>query len=466
MLFNSLEFIIFFPVVTLLYFLFPYRFRWIHLLIASCIFYAAFIPAYLLILLLLIAIDYLAGLLIEKKTHKKKWLIISIVANIGLLAIFKYYNFFIGNINELSHSHFILLHWALPIGLSFHTFQSLSYTIEVYRGKQKAIKHFGYYALYVMFYPQLVAGPIERPYNMFPQLFTPQRFSSQNLYEGLRLMAWGFFKKTVIADRVGEYADAVFNDPSSMNGGNIWLAVFFFAIQIYADFSGYSDIAIGSARCMGYKLMINFNRPYLAINIRDFWKRWHISLSSWFRDYVYIPLGGNRKGAFRKNINMMITFILSGFWHGAGWTFLIWGALHGTYTWIYDRINKLTGKLKIHSVIGWLLTGLCVGFAWIFFRAGSLQNAVDVIQKSIDMNGITLQSLTAVKTRSVQFGNFTLFFISLTVLYMFITEKFTDPLLTRLNNKRIADILFFTINILAIIFYGVFHKTSFIYFQF
>ncbi|MBI2731361.1 MAG: MBOAT family protein [Sphingobacteriales bacterium] len=304
MLFNSLEFAIFFPVVTLLYFLVPYKLRWLHLLIASCIFYAAFIPSYLLILLLLILIDFFSGILIEKSTiHKKKWLILSIAANIGLLCVFKYYDFFIANINAGTGTNFLLLNWALPIGLSFHTFQSMSYTIEVYRGKQNAIRHFGYYALYVMFYPQLVAGPIERPYHLFPQFFTVQKFSTEKLYEGLRLMAWGFFKKLVIADRIGEYVDVVFKNPADVNAGNIWLAVFYFSIQIYADFSGYSDIAIGAARCMGIDLMINFNRPYFSLNIREFWTRWHISLSTWFRDYLYIPMGGNRKGSTKPSIH-------------------------------------------------------------------------------------------------------------------------------------------------------------------
>jgi len=233
MLFNSIEFIIFFPIVTLLYFLIPFKFRWLHLLIASCIFYMAAIPSYILVLFTLIITDYFAGRKIESTSNKKLWLIISIAANIGILGFFKYYNFFISNINSATAANFSLLHVALPIGLSFHTFQSLSYTIEVYRGNQPAVKHFGYYALYVMFYPQLVAGPIERPNHMFPQLFEKHSFSSQNLYEGLRLMAWGFFKKIVIADRVGGYADAVFNNPGQVNTVNIWVAVIFFSIQIY-----------------------------------------------------------------------------------------------------------------------------------------------------------------------------------------------------------------------------------------
>ena len=462
MLFNSLEFIIFFPLVTILYFLLPHKFRWAHLLFASCIFYAAFIPRYLLILFFLVLIDFTAGLLIESRQNKKLWLIISIVANISLLGIFKYYDFFISNINELTGSHLILLKWILPIGLSFHTFQSMSYTIEVYRGRQKAITHAGYYALYVMFYPQLVAGPIERPQNLLPQFLRKQQFSSQKLYEGLRLMAWGFFKKLVIADRIGQYADAVFNNPEHAGTLPVWLAIFFFSIQIYADFSGYSDIAIGAARCMGIDLSINFNRPYQSKNIREFWKRWHISLSSWFRDYVYIPLGGNRKDKVRKNINLMLTFILSATWHGAGWTFIIWGILHGLYTLIYDGSKKYF--TKVPGIFTWLITVACVGFAWIFFRASSLANAMHVISQSIKLDDI-LWNIN-VPGVSIEFGNFTLAFSLCMIAYMFMVEKFTSPKLYNLNAKKITDISLFSASVLLIIFFGVFQKSSFIYFQF
>jgi len=466
MLFNSLEFVIFFPICTILYFLLPHRFRWLHLLFASCIFYAAFIPAYLFILLFLIAIDYSAGLLIEKQPDKKFWLIISIVANISLLGVFKYYDFFINNINTVTGSDFILLKWILPIGLSFHTFQSMSYTIEVYYGRQKAIRHAGYYALYVMFYPQLVAGPIERPQHLLPQFFKQQQFSSQKLYEGLRLMAWGFFKKLVIADRVGIYADAVFNYPEHTGSLRVLLAVFFFSIQIYADFSGYSDIAIGAARCMGIDLAINFNRPYLSTNIREFWKRWHISLSLWFRDYVYIPLGGNRKGRGRKNINLLITFMLSALWHGAGWTFIIWGILHGVYTLIYDGFKNHFTTLKIPHLFAWLITGACVGFAWIFFRATSLDNAMEIIAQSVNINDISLKNILKVPGTTILFGNFTLAISFCMIAYMFIVEKFTTPKMFEFTSNKLTDLLIFTSVILLILFFGVFQKSSFIYFQF
>ena len=466
MLFNSIEFIIFFPIVTLLYFLIPFKFRWLHLLIASCIFYMAAIPSYILVLFTLIITDYFAGRKIESTSNKKLWLIISIAANIGILGFFKYYNFFISNINSATAANFSLLHVALPIGLSFHTFQSLSYTIEVYRGNQPAVKHFGYYALYVMFYPQLVAGPIERPNHMFPQLFEKHSFSSQNLYEGLRLMAWGFFKKIVIADRVGGYVDAVFNNPGQVNTINIWVAVIFFSIQIYADFSGYSDIAVGAARCMGYQLMVNFNRPYFAKNIRDFWRKWHISLSSWFRDYVYIPLGGNRKGKLRKHFNILITFSLSGLWHGAGWTFIVWGFLHGIYIVLADLFTFSFHKRLSTRILQFLVTGLCIEFAWIFFRANSLHAAKDIITGSVNFKNISLESIAAVSSPVMQYGNFSLALLGLFIFFMFFVERKTNPLLTNLNSRKLLDMLIFVVVIVLIVFYGVFHKTSFIYYQF
>ncbi|OFZ56311.1 MAG: alginate O-acetyltransferase, partial [Bacteroidetes bacterium RIFCSPHIGHO2_02_FULL_44_7] len=319
MLFNSLQFLIFFPTVTTLYFILPHRFRWFLLLIASCIFYMAFIPAYILILLVTIVVDYIAGILIEKSQGKKRklYLLISIVANIGFLAFFKYYNFASTNLTELAQ----FLHWnysvpvlsiILPIGLSFHTFQAMSYTIEVYRGKQVAERHFGIYALYVLFYPQLVAGPIERPQNLLHQFREEHSFDYRRVTDGLKLMLWGLFKKVVIADRAAVFVDTVFNSPGDFQGVSFIIAAALFSFQIYCDFSGYSDIAIGAAQVMGFKLMDNFNRPYFSKSIAEFWKRWHISLSTWFKDYLYIPLGGNRVGKPRWYFNLFFVFLLSG----------------------------------------------------------------------------------------------------------------------------------------------------------
>jgi len=457
MLFNSLEFLIFFPIVTLLYFFVPKNFRWLHLLVASCIFYGAFIPSYLLILLTLISIDFTAGILIERGNHPKSWLITSIIANLLLLGVFKYYDFFISNINRLTGADLILIHWILPIGLSFHTFQSMSYTIEVYKKKQQAITHPGYYALYVMFYPQLVAGPIERPQHLLPQLFAPKDFNIDNLIAGLRLMAWGFFKKLVVADRLSIYVDGAFASPDHTLVSSA-IAILFFSFQIYADFSGYSDIAIGAAKCMGVDLSLNFNRPYFSKNIREFWQRWHISLSTWFRDYVYIPLGGNRVSHLRLTFNILITFLLSGLWHGAGWTFLTWGLLHGIYLIIYkwyDHYNKKEWNAMISVPLCFLL----VSFAWVFFRSHSMEQAWDMIAS---FGNPSTQWMIA----DVSFGNFSFLISILFIVWMLIIEHFTSPKLTELNNRKWGDLFFLCSTIILIIFFGIFRNHSFIYFQF
>lgn len=355
-----------------------------------------FIPIYILILAVTILIDYFAGILIEKEAGKKKklYLIISILSTCLVLFIFKYFNFFNANMQKLAE----FLHWnysigslslILPIGLSFHTFQSLSYVIEVYRGNQKAEKNFGIYALYVMFYPQLVAGPIERPQNLLHQFYEEHYFDYKRVTDGLKLMAWGMFKKVVVADRLAVYVDIVYKNPSAFDGISLIIATIFFAFQIYADFSGYSDVAIGSAQVMGFKLMTNFNRPYYSKSISEFWKRWHISLSTWFRDYLYIPLGGNRVAKWRWQLNLFIVFLVSGLWHGANWTYVIWGALHGFYLvfsiWtqkIRDfmvNIFKLKKVPAVHKFIQVAITFSLVCFAWIFFRATSISSAMYIV---------------------------------------------------------------------------------------
>lgn len=348
MLFNSFNFLVFFPIVTIIYFLLPLRWQWIHLLLISCIFYCFFIPVYILILLATILIDYTAGIYIEKSQGKtrKYWLLVSIFSTCLVLFVFKYFDFF--NSNFIAIANFFnlkypihLLNIILPIGLSFHTFQSLSYVIEVYRGNQKAEKHFGIYSLYVMFYPQLVAGPIERPQHMLHQFYEKHEFNYLDVTEGLKRIAWGLFKKVVIADRLASYVNPVYNNYDQHNGTSLILATVFFAFQIYCDFSGYSDIAIGTAKVMGFKLIENFKRPYFSWSISEFWRRWHISLSTWFRDYVYIPLGGNRVKKAGKYLNLMLTFILSGLWHGANWTFVIWGDLNGIYLVVGQMLAPL-----------------------------------------------------------------------------------------------------------------------------
>jgi len=396
MLFNSIDFLIFFPIVTILYFAIPHKYRWFLLLVASCIFYMAFIPAYILFLFALILIDYTAAIFIEKSEGKKRklYLIVSILSTCLALFIFKYFNFF--NVNFAAVARFFhwnypihLLKLILPIGLSFHTFQSLSYVIEVYRKRQKTERNIGIYALYVMFYPQLVSGPIERPYNLIHQFYEKHYFDYKRVTDGLKLMVWGMFKKIVIADRLAFFVNQAYNNTGDYSGISLIVATVFFAYQIFCDFSGYSDIAIGSAQVMGFTLMNNFTRPYFAKSVADFWRRWHISLSTWFRDYVYIPLGGNRVSVPRHYFNLFVSFLISGLWHGANWTFLIWGALNGLYmifetmtarvrekiVWLI-RLNKAPA---LHKLIQALTTFLLISFSWIFFRANSIKDAFYVI---------------------------------------------------------------------------------------
>jgi alginate O-acetyltransferase complex protein AlgI len=397
MLFNSLEFGVFFIVVTCVYFILPHKYRWALLLVSSCYFYMAFVPVYILILGFTIIIDFIAGRLIEGAHFRRKkiYLIISLCANIGVLALFKYFNFINTNISHLLskvdiYNHPLNLSIILPLGLSFHTFQAMSYTIEVYRGNQKAERNLGIYALYVMFYPQLVAGPIERPQNMLHQFYEKHSINYLRITDGLKLMAWGLFKKVVIADRLAILVDNVYDMPYKHHGLSFIIATICFSFQIFCDFSAYSDIARGAAKVMGFNLMRNFNSPYHSKNIREFWSRWHISLSTWFKDYLYIPMGGNRVAFPKWCLNVLIVFIISGLWHGANWTYIVWGALHGVY-FLSGALLKSTqvkaGDFFTNLRLGrfyytWqvLLTFGLVSFAWIFFRASSLNVALYIVE--------------------------------------------------------------------------------------
>ena len=402
MLFNSFAFVTFFIVVTTLFFVLPHRLRWLMLLLASCFFYMFFVPYYIIILVVTIIVDYLAGLLIEKTPNprkKKYFLCMSIFSVCTMLFVFKYFNFFNANFAALAAA----LHWnysiealsiALPIGLSFHTFQSLSYVIEVYRGRQKAEHHLGVFALYVMYFPQLVAGPIERPQNLLHQFHERKHFDLRRLQDGLSLALWGLFKKVVVADSLAIYTDTIYNESSHHTGASLLVATYCFAFQIYCDFSGYSDIARGVSRVYGIELMNNFDAPYLSKSISEFWTRWHISLSTWFRDYVYIPLGGNRVSPARHFLNLFFVFILSGFWHGANWTFIVWGALHGMYL-IAERLwGIIRNRLNIPAESGlarqWLaalLTFHLVLIAWVFFRARDIATAFDIVRRMLTPTG-------------------------------------------------------------------------------
>lgn len=385
MLFNSLHFLIFFPVVFLLYYLVRPKMQNSLLLAASIYFYGVYFPKYLLVLAAVILIDFYLARAIQQTAEEKgrrAYLILSISANCLILFFFKYFNFFSGSISDFlsfvgAPTQFSALKILLPLGLSFHTLQAMSYTIEVYRGTEKAERNLLVYSLYVFFFPQLVAGPIERPHRLLPQLRTPRCFSESNVLSGLRTTLYGFLLKVVLADRLGPLVDIVYSSPRSFTGVSFVIATCIFAFQIYADFAGYSLIALGSAKMLGIDLVRNFNSPYLAGSISEFWRRWHVSLSSWFRDYVYIPLGGSRCSRLRKWRNIFVVFFLSGLWHGANWTFVVWGLLHGLYLIIFDLLKNAFARIPylIRKFGGPVLTFILVAFSWIFFRAQNLSDA-------------------------------------------------------------------------------------------
>ncbi len=378
MLFNSIEFLFFLPVVVLLYYLLPQRFRWILIFVSSCYFYMAFIPKYILVLFAIILIDYSAAIWMEKLQGKtrKRLLLLSLTANIGILVFFKYFGFANQTLIDFfaffgKEFKYYDLGIILPIGLSFHTFQSMSYTIEVYRGQQKTEKHLGYFANYVLFFPQMVAGPIERYATLGEELRKEQQLQFENISAGLRLLLLGFVIKMVVADQLAPFVNEIYAAPTSYSPLQIALALVFFSFQIYADFFGYSLIAQGSARLLGIHIMDNFKTPYFAASIGEFWRRWHISLSTWFRDYLYIPLGGNRVGKWHWAFNTLLVFGVSGLWHGASWTFIVWGLLHGLFLILEKPLKPLANTIT---------TFLLVTFAWVFFRAPDFTSALQILK--------------------------------------------------------------------------------------
>lgn len=439
MLFNSLQFLLFFMVVTLSYYQLPHqRSRVMLLLLASCYFYMTFIPVYILVLGGTVGIDYWAGLRIARSEGRtrKAWLGASIAANVGVLGFFKYTNFFLHSVAP----HGPVLNILLPIGLSFHTFQAMSYTIEVYRGRQEPERDFALYALYVLFYPQLVAGPIERPQHVLPQLRAYQAYDWNNVKEGLARMAWGFFKKVVIADRLAMAVDYSYDHLQTQGSVYLALSAVLYAFQIYGDFSGYTDIALGSARVMGIRLMENFEEPYRAGGMSEFWSRWHISLSTWFRDYVYIPLGGNRR---HRKRNVMITFLLSGLWHGANWTFVAWGGLHGLLATFFNKRKP-----------GRLVTFLLVTLLWIFFRAPGVRTAVTYIGYIFRFRrGLSGYGLNAAELALS---------VALIAVMLFREHRWKGHLVR--NNVHFAGYLALMATVCY--FLGVFNENQFIYFQF
>jgi D-alanyl-lipoteichoic acid acyltransferase DltB (MBOAT superfamily) len=490
MLFNSFAFVVFFPIVTVVYFLLPHSWRWFWLLGASCYFYMVFIPVYILVLLVTILIDYAAGIWIEKSqgSRRKIFLIVSIMSTCSVLFVFKYIDFADSTLGAIAS----LVRWnysvhklgiILPIGLSFHTFQSLSYVIEVYRGNQRAEHHFGIYALYVMFFPQLVAGPIERPQHLLHQFYEKHYVDYERITDGLSLMLWGFFKKLVIADRLAIAVHAVYDSPGHPTGGPLMLATVFFAFQIYCDFSGYSDIAIGAARVLGFSLMENFHRPYAAMSIGDFWKRWHISLSTWFRDYVYIPLGGNRVPRLRLYLNLLITFLVSGLWHGANWTFVVWGALNGFYLIFSmatadirlaaNRAIGLEGRPRLHRVLRVASTFVLVCLAWIFFRADTVGDAWVITRGVIGGLANTLlhprRVLDSLGADAVGLSGFELLVAFASITFMLILEwsqRSRDSReILRLQPLAFRWAIYYCL-VFAVLIFGKFTDNQFIYFQF
>jgi alginate O-acetyltransferase complex protein AlgI len=398
MSFVELRFLIFFPAVVALYLAIPERIRWAFLLVASYTFYMAWKPEYGLLLFIITTIDFFAGRLMgaeESQQKRKFYLIASLTANLGILFFFKYFNFVFSSIQSAvtfsgGDVTFPVLNILLPIGISFHIFQSMSYTIDVYRRRTKSVNHFGKFALYVSFFPQLVAGPIERPQGLLKQIMEGRRFNLEKAKSGARLMLWGYFKKLIIADNLAPFVTAAYAAPTAFPGPTLAFATVLFAYQIYCDFSGYTDIARGAARFFGYDLMLNFNRPFKATSVADFWRRWHISLSTWLRDYLYHPLAFSGKHITKPRIYMsiFITFVLIGLWHGANWTYVLFGTIHGIYLviesvtkrWRITFGKKLGKMLKTHIYTPFFLRRILVFalvcFSYIFFRAATTEDAV------------------------------------------------------------------------------------------
>ncbi len=513
MLFNSVQFYVFFAIVAVLYFVCTHKIRnnlisRFLLLVASLFFYACWNPTYLLLILTSVVITWTSGLLMEKASesvHKKKMILTaSLVINLLILFFFKYYGFFTDTVQFICskigmQAKLPAFSVLLPVGISFYTFQALGYSIDVYRGTVKAEHSFITYALFVTFFPQLVAGPIERSGNLLPQFKVDHSFDYDRVTDGLKLMAYGMFKKVVVAGQLARYTDLVYADIAGSSGTAIAIATVFFAFQILCDFSGYSDIAIGAAQVLGFKLMRNFERPYFSKSIAEFWRRWHISLSTWFKDYVYIPLGGSRCSTLRRCFNLFVTFLISGLWHGAAFHFVLWGAIHGLYQ-VIGVITKpfriaLLSKASIISEDGktkrwWqfiqtAFTFVLVCFAWIFFRASTTADALLAVQKLFLFPKEIVLSVTGLLNGTIGFGegffrpytlgfykrtlaSFILFIAVITVVSLVARNK-TGCQLIREKPLLVRWSLYYAV--FAFVFYymvdaGLFEAQEFIYFQF
>ncbi len=498
MVFNSVDFLIFFPVVVLIYYIIPEKIRMWWLLICSYYFYMCWNAKYILLLLFSTSITYIGGRVIDKiETNmveekkrviwKKCSLAIAIILNLGMLGVFKYFDFFIENMQKILRIVNIELQipksdLLLPVGISFFTFQAIGYVVDVYRGTVKVEKNFFRYALFVSFFPQLVAGPIERTGNLMKQFYETHPFDFDKVKKGLLLMGWGFFLKMVIADRIAIFVDTVYTHYPIYNGWFIVLATILFAFQIYCDFAGYTTIAIGAANVMGFQLMENFKTPYCASSVKDFWARWHISLTSWFRDYLYIPLGGNRKGKIRKYINQVIVFMVSGLWHGAMWSYVVWGGLNGLFLVIGDITRPMRDKVKdkIHwnraaasnKVLSAVLTFVLVDFTWIFFRSSGMAEAKLVIQNMFAVNNFDILFDGSLYDAGLDQRNFWLMILSI-VLLMIVDVCHNKGMRIRewiaRQNLWFRWLLYICL-VESILIFGVwgagYNKAAFIYFQF
>lgn len=494
MLFNSISFIIYFPIVVFIYFVIPKKARYLWLLLASYFFYMCWNAKYAALLLYSTAVTYVSGLLIDRcdrkeglEKRKKLFVALSFIMNLSILFLFKYFNFVVGNINVIlaeCNLQVIMpgVDLLLPVGISFYIFQALSYTMDVYRKEIYVERNFLKYALFVSFFPQLVAGPIERSKNLLKQIGTYNVFSYDNFRRGLLIMLWGYFQKIVIADRIALLVDTVYNNVGSYEGSYYLLASVLFAIQIYCDFSGYSLIAAGAAKVMGFELMENFNCPYYAKSVAEFWRRWHISLTSWFRDYLYIPLGGNRKGTARKYLNILLVFLVSGLWHGAQWTYVIWGGLNGLFQVlgsVLAPLRKKAGELLGvkeesfgHKFIQVCVTFVLVDFAWIFFRAASVHDALHIIKSILTVHNPWIFFDNSLYSLGLSQKQFHLMVFSLAVLAVADWLKYKKVnVLDRLLEQ---DIWFrwpaYLMGILFVLVFGIwgnaYDAQAFVYFQF
>ena len=480
MLFNSLQFLVFFTVVFFVYFALPHRWRWVLLLLGSYYFYMCWRMEYIFLILFSTLVDYVAGLRIDgSKTvaGRRFWLASSLVTNLGLLFTFKYYNFFAESVRVAFQQFNICcnvpaLNVLLPVGISFYTFQTLAYTLDVYMGKRRAERNAGTFALYVAFFPQLVAGPIERSTQLLPQFYRVVRFDHGRTVEGLRLMLWGYVKKVVIADRLAQVVNAAYRHPQDASSFDLAIGTLCFAFQIYCDFSAYSDIAIGSARILGFDLMQNFRQPYLSKSVAEFWRRWHISLSTWFRDYVYVPLGGSRGGELRNCINLAIVFLLSGLWHGANWTFVVWGALHASYMLVERKLARRRPAADAgRPPPAWagpanvLLTFSLVCYAWIFFRAATLTDALQISRKILLGLGHPLREWILPWREMLPEA-----WLSLALIFVLLAiEVLQQRMDIGARFRRWPVSLRWSVyyaGILAILLLGVIENSQFIYFQF